>query len=74
MRVSMDNLEIELKLTVANVNLILGHLSKGAYSEVADLIAIIRGQSLPQLNAAQAAKAGEESAPPPNPVPEQASE
>lgn len=50
----MDNIEIELKLTVAHVNAILAHLAKGAYAEVSDLIAHIRAQALPQVSAAQA--------------------
>ena len=34
----MDNLELELKLTVAHVNAILKHLAKGAYEEVSEVI------------------------------------
>lgn len=47
----MDNLEIQLKLTVAQVNAVLANLAKGAYADVADLIANIREQALPQVSA-----------------------
>ena len=59
----MENLELELKLTVAHVNAILQHLSKGVYSEVADLISHLHSQSVPQVQAAAAA------APAPAPAP-----
>lgn len=52
----MDNLEIELKLTVAQINGILSHLAKGSYADVADLIASIRAQALPQVSAAEKSK------------------
>jgi len=45
----MDNLELELKLTVAHVNTVLKHLSAGVYSEVADLISLLHGQAKPQI-------------------------
>ena len=48
----MDKIELELKLTVAHVNAILAHLARGAYADVADLIAHIRGQAQPQVDAA----------------------
>jgi hypothetical protein len=48
----MDNLELELKLTVAHVNTLLKHLANGVYSEVADLIQLLHGQSVPQVQAA----------------------
>lgn len=48
----MDNLEIELKLTVAHVNAILKHLAAGAYAEVADVIALLHSQAKPQVEAA----------------------
>jgi len=57
----MDNLEIELKLTVAQINAVLANLAKGPYAEVSDLIALIRAQALPQINAA--AKAQQDPAP-----------
>ena len=53
----MDNLELELKLTVAHVNTVLQHLAKGAYNEVADLIQLLHGQSTPQVQAAMNAPA-----------------
>ena len=45
----MDNLELELKLTVSHINTVLKHLSAGVYSEVADLIALLHGQAKPQI-------------------------
>lgn len=48
----MDSLEIELKLTVAQINAILANLAKGPYAEVSDVITQIRAQALPQVNAA----------------------
>ena len=50
----MENLELELKLTVAHVNAILKHLAAGAYAEVADVIALLHGQAQPQMQAAAA--------------------
>ena len=50
----MDNLELELKLTVAHVNAILKHLARGAYEEVADLVALLHSQAKPQVEAAAA--------------------
>jgi len=47
----MDNLELELKLTVSHINTVLKHLSAGVYSEVADLIALLHGQAKPQIEA-----------------------
>jgi hypothetical protein len=41
--------EVSLNLTVAQVNVILHNLSRGAFAEVADLIAEIRKQVVPQL-------------------------
>jgi hypothetical protein len=63
----MNKLEVELKLTVEKIDMILAHLAKGAYQEVADLIAHIRGQALPQVQAANTAPAAE-------PAPEAAAE
>ena len=53
----MDNLELELKLTVAHVNTVLKHLGAGVYAEVADLISLLHGQAKPQVEAAAAAPA-----------------
>jgi hypothetical protein len=53
----MDNIEIELKLTVAHINAILKHLAAGAYAEVADLIALLHTQAKPQIPAPEAAPA-----------------
>jgi len=50
---SLEKIEVEVKLTVAHVNTILSHLAKGAYNEVADLIAHLRGQVVPQVASAQ---------------------
>lgn len=51
----MDNLELELKLTVAHVNTVLKHLGAGVYAEVADLIQLLHGQAKPQIESAVAA-------------------
>ena len=48
----MDNLELELKLTVAHVNTVLKHLSAGVYAEVVDLIGLLHAQAKPQVEAA----------------------
>lgn len=48
----LDKIELDLKLTVAHINTILAHLAKGAYSEVVDLINHLRGQAVPQVQAA----------------------
>jgi hypothetical protein len=48
----MDNLELELKLTVAHVNTVLKHLGAGAYAEVAELINLLHGQAKPQIESA----------------------
>lgn len=48
----MENLELELKLTVAHVNSILKHLANGVYSEVVDVISMLHGQAHPQIQAA----------------------
>jgi len=50
----MDNVQIDLKLNLQQVNAILVLVSRGPYSEVADLIAEIRKQVQPQFEAAQA--------------------
>jgi len=51
----MDNLELDLKLTVAHINTVLKHLAAGAYSEVADVIALLHSQAKPQVEAATTA-------------------
>jgi len=51
----MDNLELNLKLTVAHVNTLLKHLGAGVYGEVADLVNILHSQAKPQIAAATAA-------------------
>ena len=51
----MDNLEVELKLTLAHVNAILKHLAKGAYEEVSEVIAMLHSQAKPQVEAATTA-------------------
>ena len=53
----MENLELELKLTVAHVNTLLKHLGNGAYNEVSELIALLHGQAQPQIVAATPAPA-----------------
>ena len=55
----MENLELELKLTVAHVNAILKHLAAGAYAEVADVIALLHGQAQPQMQAAAVTAKGQ---------------
>ncbi len=55
----MDNIEVELKLTVAHVNAILRHLAKGAYEEVVDIVALLHSQAKPQVEAATVAKPAE---------------
>jgi len=51
----MDNIELELKLTVAHINTVLKHLAAGAYAEVADVIALLHSQAKPQIETAPAA-------------------
>ena len=46
----MDNIVIDLKLTVAQINVILSHLSRGTYVEVQPIVDEIRVQAAPQLN------------------------
>ena len=48
----MDNLELELKLTVAHVNAILKHIAKGAYEDVSEVIVALHSQAKPQVEAA----------------------
>jgi len=60
---NMENLEIELKLTVAHVNMVLKHLSNGVYVEVADLIALLHSQAKPQVETANASVSVSQEAP-----------
>lgn len=53
----MNDVQVDLKLTFQQVNAVLLLVSRGAYAEVADLIAEIRRQVQPQFEAAQAAQA-----------------
>ena len=55
----MDNLELDLKLSVAHVNTVLRHLGAGVYAEVADLITLLHGQAKPQIEAAASPVAAE---------------
>lgn len=57
----MDNLVIDLKLTVSQVNMILAHLGRGAFADVASLIEEIRKQATPQVASAQQAASENES-------------
>lgn len=59
----MENLELDLKLTVAHVNTVLKHLGAGVYAEVADLINLLHGQAKPQIESAAVASAAPEAAP-----------
>ena len=47
----MENLELELKLTVAHVNTVLKYLGP-VYAEVGDLIQLLHGQAKPQIETA----------------------
>lgn len=58
----MENLELDLKLTVAHVNTVLKHLGAGVYAEVADLINLLHGQAKPQIESATVAPAAPETA------------
>jgi len=44
---------IKLELEIAEVEQVLKHLASGAYAEVAQLIAKLHGQALPQAQAQQ---------------------
>jgi hypothetical protein len=59
----MENLELDLKLTVAHVNTVLKHLGAGVYAEVADLITLLHGQAKPQIEATASAPVAAEPAP-----------
>ena len=43
------NTQIELKLPLSAVNLILGALAKAPYEQVADLVQAIKEQAIPQV-------------------------
>ena len=58
----MDNMLIELKLTVAQINVILNHLGRGAYVEVQPIVDDIRAQATPQLAIAQTPASSQEEA------------
>jgi hypothetical protein len=45
----MENTEITLKLSLAQVNLIMAALGKAPYEAVADTIQSIREQAIPQV-------------------------
>lgn len=49
----MENKELNLKLTVAQVNTILKHLGQGIYSEVVEVINNLHTQSVAQLQASK---------------------
>ena len=61
----MENLELDLKLTVAHVNTLLKHLGSGVYAEVADLINLLHGQAKPQIESVTTAPVTPEVAPEP---------
>lgn len=50
----MDNLQIPLNLTLAEVNAVLGHLGKGSFEQVVGLINKIQNQARPTIAAAEA--------------------
>lgn len=56
----MENFVLDLKLTVAQVNVILTHLGRGAYLEVQPVVDEIRNQAAPQLANAQPPASQEE--------------
>ena len=45
----MENKEINLTLTVAEINVVLGALGKGPYEAVESVITKIREQAMPQV-------------------------
>jgi hypothetical protein len=49
----MENTEITLKLSLAQVNLIMAALGKAPYEAVADLVQSIREQAIPQVPKAE---------------------
>ena len=52
----MEDKELTLTLSVADVNTVLGALGKGPYEVVEPLIAKIRAQALPQVEQAKPAE------------------
>ncbi len=46
----MENLVLDIKLNVNQVNIILAHLGKGAFETVSDVIAEIQRQCTPQVD------------------------
>ena len=60
----MDKVEIDLKLTVGQVNNVLAHLARGAYGDVADLVTEIRRQATPQVEKAALKQENQVSEPP----------
>lgn len=61
----MENLELDLRLTVSHVNTLLKHLGNGIYSEVAEVIQLLHGQAQPQIQAASIATPPTDSVPAP---------
>lgn len=45
----METTEVNLRLTVAQINTILKYLGSGSYLEVVDIINEIRSQAVPQI-------------------------
>lgn len=56
----MDQVNLTLNLTVAQVNVILKYVGAGAFVEVESVIAAIRQQAAPQLAAIQPEEQAEE--------------
>lgn len=60
----MENFVVDLKLSVAQVNMILAHLAKGSFESVSEVIAEIQRQGTPQVDAERQRLAAEEAAKP----------
>lgn len=58
----MDEVTVDIKLTVAQVNVILNHLGRGVYNDVVAVIDLIRSQAVPQLASAQMPASSQEEA------------
>lgn len=56
--ITLDKIEISLRLNASEVNTILKHLGMGAFAEVAPLISRIKGQGDPAIQAAVATLRG----------------
>lgn len=56
----MNEKNVDIKLTVDQVNLILNHLGRGTYNEVANVIDVIRNQVIPQISLQQQPAAEQE--------------